>query len=100
METLHFKQERQTRENLIRKYIGYGEEHARFVVDKGHRNGPEIHIITTTALIVVLNQRTKKHVTTLIARPGQIRRYYEENQTPYFLVKQALDHQRKGWNEW
>lgn len=44
-----------------------------FVVDRGHPNGPEIHSVTDTGIIVVHNQRTGKMVTKLIARPGQVK---------------------------
>lgn len=100
MDTLHLRLDRQERESLIEQHIGKGVEFTRFTVDKGHRNGPEIHIITTTALIIVLNKRTQKHVTTLIARPGQIKRYYKDGKAPKFLIRLAREHQLKGWNNW
>ena len=41
-----------------------------FKWDKGHPNGPELHTITDTGIIVIRNERTGKLITTLIARPG------------------------------
>lgn len=72
----HFAEERKARINLV-KAIGIGDFLNAFLVDCGHKNGPEIHIITDTGLILVLNKETKVLATILIARPGQIRRYYQ-----------------------
>lgn len=62
-----------------------------FWVDKGHRNGPELHILTYTGLIVIVNAKTLVLCTVLYARPGQIKRYYNAvNQTaPNFLLNRA-----------
>ena len=45
------------------------------VVDKGHENGNEIHIIYNNGIIKVYNARTHKFITVLIARVPQIERY-------------------------
>ena len=45
------------------------------VVDKGHKNGNEIHIIYNNGIIKVYNERTCKFITVLIARVPQIERY-------------------------
>ena len=45
------------------------------VVDKGHANGSEIHIIYNNGVIKVYNERTHKFITVLIARVPQIERY-------------------------
>ena len=45
------------------------------VVDKGHRNGEEIHIIYNNGVVKVYNERTCKFITVLIARVPQIERY-------------------------
>lgn len=69
-----------------------------FFVDKGHPNGAEIHILTKNALIIVLNERTKKVCTILIARPGQIRRYYKaiNEYPPKYLIDIARKHLING----
>ena len=45
------------------------------VVDKGHANGEEIHIIYNNGVVKVYNERTHKFITVLIARVPQIERY-------------------------
>ena len=45
------------------------------VVNKGHKNGNEIHIIYNNGIIKVYNEHTKKFITVLIARAPQIERY-------------------------
>lgn len=47
-----------------------------FEVDKGHTNGNEYHLITTTGLIKVYNKHSAKLITILGARGGQIYRYF------------------------
>lgn len=97
MTSRHYTEDRKTREELIQK-IGTGFVVNSFVVDKGHKNGPERHEITSTGIIIVYNNRTNKMVTKLIARPNQIRRYYKENKAPKYIIAAALDHQKKGYN--
>ena len=98
MTSLHFTRDRQDRETLI-KEIGSGKVVKRVVVDRGHRNGPEIHEITDNAIVNIYNQRTKKLITKLIARPNQIRRYYEEGKAPKEILDKAYEHMKKGYNE-
>ena len=45
------------------------------VVNKGHKNGNEIHIIYNNGIVKVYNERTCKFITVLIARVPQIERY-------------------------
>ena len=77
MNTKHYTNDRQKREEIIRNVIGEGKEVETFKIDRGHRNGPELHTITTTGIIIIRNARTKKIVTKLIARPAQIKRYFK-----------------------
>lgn len=71
-----------------------------FVVDRDHPNGPEIHSVTDTGIIIVHNQRTGKMVTKLIARPGQVKRYYnaEGKTAPQDILDIAKEHLKKGYN--
>lgn len=99
MNTKHYTNDRQTRENLINTIIGEGEEFKTFKVDRGHRNGAELHTITTTGIIIIRNARTKKVVTKLIARPGQIKRYFETiTEAVQRIIELAILHTRLGYN--
>lgn len=85
---------------MISDVIGEGNVVDSFVVDRGHPNGPEIHSVTDTGIIVVHNQRTGKMVTKLIARPGQVKRYYdaEGRNAPQDILAIAKEHLKKGYN--
>ena len=45
------------------------------VVNKGHKNGNEIHLVYNNGIVKVYNERTRKFITVLIARVPQIERY-------------------------
>ena len=45
------------------------------VVNKGHENGSEIHVVYNNGIVKVYNERTRKFITVLIARVPQIERY-------------------------
>lgn len=99
MNSRHYSTDRQSREAIITQ-IGVGTVIKTVVIDRGHRNGPEIHKITSTALIFIYNQRSGKLVTKLIARPAQILRYYKEDEPkPTKIVELARVHTRMGYNE-
>ena len=55
------------------------EEHAKVlkiaVVDKGHANGNEIHVVYNNGVVKIYNEHTRKFITVLIARVPQIERY-------------------------
>ena len=99
--TRHYKNERHTREEFIRDEIGYGEVLETFYWDRGHPDGPENHVITSTGIIFIYNAITNRLVTTLIARPRQIQRYYEREgrEAPPELIALAKEHQEKGYNK-
>ena len=46
-----------------------------YIINKGHKNGNEIHVLYNNGIIRIYNQRTKKHITDLIARVPQMERY-------------------------
>jgi len=97
--TAHYNLDRSAREALISK-IGQGKVIKGFIVDRGHKDGKEAHMITDNAIVVIYNYNTKRLVTKLIARPGQIRRYYKGvNQVaPQWLLQKAHDHEKLGYN--
>ena len=45
------------------------------VVNKGHENGAEVHVIYNNGIIKIYNANTHKFITMLIAREAQIERY-------------------------
>ena len=45
------------------------------VVNKGHENGNEVHIVYNNGVVKVYNEHTRKFITVLIARAPQIERY-------------------------
>lgn len=101
MTSLHYINDREERNVLIHK-IGIGKPVDRFIVDKGHANGREIHVITSTALILIYNEHTHRFITALIARPAQIERYYIANafkEMPNFVYELAAEHKKMKYNE-
>lgn len=101
--TLHFLKMSEARKEAIKK-IGIGNVVNQFIVDKGHENGKEIHIVTSTGLIIIRNYHTRKYITILIARPQQIKRYYENCNKPLTgevlkVVRLAEEHTKQGLNQ-
>lgn len=98
MTSFHYSQDRTAREEKI-KEIGIGKPFATFTVDRHHKNGAELHTITTTGIIVIHNARTHKLITKLIARPQQIKRYFTENTKEIAqIVRLAEYHEKLGYN--
>lgn len=98
MDSRHYVEKRRNREAFI-STIGLGRELITIEVDKNHPKGPELHTITSTGIIVVRNKASHKIVTKLIARPGQIRRYFDE--IPEIIekvIEVARIHQKMGYN--
>ena len=71
-----------------------------FVVDKHHENGLEIHAIYDDGTIKVFNYRTKKLITVLFGRVGQIVRYYQGLgiPLPYNILCGAEKNEKQGRN--
>lgn len=93
--------ERISREYLIDFGIGLGHVVNDFVINRGHKDGPEIHNLTSTGVIIVENYYTKKIVTKLIARPQQIQRYYNiiGEKAPMWLIAITKEHNAIGYNQ-
>ena len=98
MNTLHYDKDRKAREAEIQK-IGYGKIIKSVIIDNGHKAGPAIHEISDTGIITIRNQKTKAVITKLIARPGQIRKYFGENEAPETLIEIAREHKRLALNQ-
>lgn len=102
MTSKHYDKQRGKRQRFINKHInGDGNIIDSFVVDKGHKDGVEVHSITDTGLIIIHNKDTGKLVTKLIARPEQIKRYYKDSdkQPPRWLLSLAEWHKSLRYNK-
>ena len=66
------------------------------VVDKGHANGNEIHIIYNNGVVKVYNERTRKFITVLIARVPQVERY--KVKVTKAMRKKIESHVKNGYN--
>ena len=66
------------------------------VVNKGHKNGNEIHIIYNNGIIKVYNERTCKFITVLIARVPQVERYRVK--VTKTMRKKINTHIKQGYN--
>jgi len=75
--TNHFNNRRNRVEKINRKTNDFGEPVYSFIVNCGHINGKEIHTITEKGIIIIQNAKSKNIITFLIARPGQITRYWD-----------------------
>lgn len=80
---------------------------ARFRVDRGHKDGKEIHLVTRRAIVFVLNEHKFEVglpciITVLFARPGQIKRLFEGagEHIPSTVMHQAMYWQDHGMNDW
>ena len=66
------------------------------VVNKGHKNGNEIHVIFNNGIIKVYNARTRRFVTVLIARVPQIERY--KVKVTKTMRNKIKSHIKQGYN--
>ena len=66
------------------------------VVNKGHKNGNEIHVIFNNGIIKVYNARTRKFITVLIARVPQIERY--KIKVTRTMRNKIKSHIKQGYN--
>lgn len=98
MKSKHWTQDRRERAKVI-TMIEQGNIIKTAEIDRGHKNGSEIHKISDTGIITIYNKRTNKMITQLIARPAQIKRYYKNTEEiPAGLIEIAKEHQLKGYN--
>lgn len=97
MDSIHYKRDRRYREKVIQT-IGEGTVIKVMTVDRGHPKGPEIHELSSTGIITVYNYNRTKVITKLIARPGQVKRYYKDSEPPTKLMMLAKEHLKMHYN--
>ena len=66
------------------------------VVNKGHKNGNEIHLVYNNGVVKVYNENTRKFITVLIARVPQVERY--KVKITKTMRKKIESHIAKGYN--
>lgn len=74
--TKHYMYERENRKSLVDN-LPRGMLLQSFYVDRYHKHGAEIHYVFSNGVVVIVNAKTKKLITKLIARPHQVHRYYD-----------------------
>ena len=100
----HYRDKRYKRERFINKYLyDDGNIVDGFIVDRGHKNGAEVHSLTDNGIIIIHNLQSGALITKLIARPQQIKRYYErtnrEKPKEYkHILELAEWHNKLGYN--
>ena len=77
----------------IAQTVGFGHIVRQCLVDTGHRAGCEVHVLTSTGIVLVFNAHSRKLITVLVARPGQVARYYEPfgEDVPDWLMNRAYE---------
>lgn len=93
----HWTKDRQLRAELIAQ-IGEGKVVKEVIIDKHHPAGAELHILSDTGIITIENARTHKMVTKLIARPGQLKRFFPNGNIPQALINITRQHQKLAYN--
>ena len=66
------------------------------VINKGHKNGNEIHLVYNNGIVKVYNERTRKFITVLIARVPQIERY--KIKVTKTMRNKIKSHIKQGYN--
>lgn len=92
-ESGHFHRDRHERIMRIAQTVGFGHIVRQCLVDTGHRAGCEVHVLTSTGIVLVFNAHSRKLITVLVARPGQVARYYEPfgEDVPDWLMNRAYE---------
>ena len=66
------------------------------IVNKGHENGNEAHVIYNNGVVKVYNENTRKFITVLIARVPQIERY--KIKVTRTMRNKIKSHIKQGYN--
>lgn len=99
-QTCHCKFEREERLENIEKEARPVKNFIA-VVDKGHKNGPEVHALFSDGSIRIYNFESHKLITILFARIGQAKRIMDEKQTdrlPSDVFERCMENLYDGKN--
>jgi len=99
--SFHYEQYRKEREKFIKAHeYDKGKTIACFRVVKGEGIPPQIHVVTSTGLIIVKDMRGRV-ITKMIARPEQIKRLYRDVglEPPEEVMMLAYLHNVNGYNK-
>ena len=66
------------------------------VINKGHKNGNEIHLVYNNGVVKVYNENTRKFITVLIVRVPQIERY--KIKVTRTMRNKIKSHIKQGYN--
>ena len=66
------------------------------VVNKGHKNGNEIHLVYNNGIVKIYNANSRRFITVLIARVPQIERY--KIKVTKTMRNKIKSHIAKGYN--
>ena len=66
------------------------------VVNKGHKNGNEVHLVYNNGVVKIYNANSRKFITVLIARVPQIERY--KVKVTKTMRKKIKSHIERGYN--
>lgn len=71
------------------------------VVDRGHKNGLEIHAFFSDGTIRIYNYESHRFITVLFARPGQVERIMDDDEyesLPEVILEKCLENMETGKN--
>lgn len=79
---------------FIKENIGLGNVIYEVTIDNHHVKGREVHKVTDTGIIIIMNELTRKIITVLIGRPAQIKKLYsiQGQKPPHKLMTIAYNH--------
>ena len=66
------------------------------IVNKGHKNGNEVHLVYNNGIVKIYNANSRKFITVLIARVPQIERY--KIKITKTMRKKIVSHIKQGYN--
>lgn len=103
MTSKHYECQRSRREKFIDEHFCNGYIVDEFIVNRGHPHGAERHCIINNGVVIIYNLASGKLITKILARPQQIKRYYESTKKKPPLeyediLKLAREHSILGYN--